>query len=39
MLPQAFSVNRNFLPEPQGKIIATNLRGPVLELALEKFVR
>lgn len=29
----------NFLIDPQGKIIATNLRGPALEKALEKFIR
>lgn len=29
----------NFLIDPQGKIIATNLRGPALEQALEKFIK
>jgi len=29
----------NFLLDPQGKIIATNLRGPALEQALEQFIK
>lgn len=29
----------NFLIDPKGKIIATNLRGPALEQALEKFIK
>lgn len=29
----------NFLIDPKGKIIATNLRGPDLEKALEKFIK
>ncbi|WP_316794668.1 TlpA disulfide reductase family protein [Pedobacter frigoris] len=33
------AIPANFLIDPQGKIIATNLRGPELEQALEKFIK
>lgn len=33
------AIPANFLIDPQGKIIATNLRGPALEQALEKFIK
>lgn len=33
------AIPANFLIDPQGKIIARNLRGPELEKALEKFIK
>ncbi|MNL52364.1 thiol-disulfide oxidoreductase [compost metagenome] len=33
------AIPANFLIDPQGKIIATNLRGHALEQALEKFIK
>lgn len=33
------AIPANFLIDPKGKIIASNLRGPALEQALEKFIK
>ncbi|MNE72404.1 Thiol-disulfide oxidoreductase ResA [compost metagenome] len=33
------AIPANFLLDPLGKIIATNLRGPALEQALQKFIK
>jgi peroxiredoxin len=36
---QVFSIPQNYLIDPQGRIVAKNLRGPALERKLEKILK